>query len=71
MKSETKIIVFVPSVIKPQPPKKPRINKHLLEAMKLIIITLIIWLQPEATIAIALVKLLFIILDWLNQKDNS
>ena len=68
---ETKIIVVVPSLTQSQPPKKTKINPHLLKATSLIMITLISWLNPEATIAIALVKLLFIILGWLTQKDNS
>ena len=65
---ENKIIVFVIPTTQPKPPKKTKINPHLLKAISLITITLISWLQPEATIAIALVKLLFIVLDWFNQK---
>ena len=68
---KTKIIIIVPSTTQPQPPKKPKIDRHLLKAIRLIIITLIIWLNPEATIAIALVKLLFICVEWLNQKNLS
>ena len=68
---ETKIIVFVPSVIQSQPPKKLKINQYLLKAIALIIITLVTGLNPEATLAIALIKLLFLILDWLIPKNNS
>ncbi len=65
---ETKIIIVVPCVTKPQPPKKPKINPSLLKAIAITTITLISWLNPEATIAIALIRLLFILLQWLNQN---
>ncbi len=68
---ETKIIVFVSSTTQPQPPKKPKINPHLLKAISFILITVISWLQPEAAIAIFLIKLFFIVVGWLNQKDDS
>ncbi len=60
-----------PNTTQPQPPKNPKINPHLLKAISLMIITVISWLQPEAAILIFLVKLIFIFLDWLNQKGNS
>jgi hypothetical protein len=72
--TETTIFVFVSSPViqkhKFKPPKKPKIDKYLLKAIALIIITLVSWLNPGATVAIALVKLLFLVLEWLNQKDN-
>ena len=71
-KTETKIfIIILYLIIQQQPPKKAKFNQHLLKAISFTIITLISWLNPEAVIAIYLVKLLFIILDWLNQKDKS
>ncbi len=66
--SETKIIIVVSSVKQSPPPKKPNINPAILKAISIIVITLISWLNPEATIAIALIKLLFILLEWLNQN---
>ncbi len=68
---ENQIIVFVTSTTQPQPPKKPKINPHLLKAISLMMITLISWLQPEAAIAIFLIKLFFIVIGWLNQKDKN
>lgn len=65
---ETKITLVVPSVEQSQPPKKPKIDSTILKAIALIINTLIILLNPEATIAIALIKLLFILLEWLNNN---
>lgn len=65
--SETKIIIIVPLEQSP-PPKKPKIDPALIKAMSIAILTLISWLNPEATIAIALIKLLFILLEWLNQN---
>ena len=66
--SENKIIIVVPSVEQPQPPKKPKLNPSFLKAISLIIITLISWLNPEATIVVALIRLLLILLEWLNQN---
>ena len=65
--SETKIIIIVPLEQSP-PPKKPKIDPALIKAMSIAILTLISWLNPEATIAIALIELLFILLEWLNQN---
>ena len=65
---ETKIIIVVPPTVQPQPPKKPKVNKSLLKAIALITITIVSWLNPKVTIAIALVKLLFIWLEGLNQN---
>jgi len=48
--------------------KKPKLNPTILKVISLIVVTLIIWLNPEATIVIFLVKLLFILLEWLNQN---
>ena len=66
--SKTKIIIVVPSIEQSPPPKKPKINPAILKAISIIVITLISWLNPEATIAIALIKLLFILVEWLNHK---
>ncbi|MDJ0693430.1 hypothetical protein [Mastigocoleus sp. MO_188.B34] len=55
----------------PKSPKKPKINPYLLKAIAFIFTTLIAWLLPEAPVAIALIKLLFFILEYLNQKRNS
>ena len=66
--SETKIIIVVPAVEQSPPPKKPKIDPAVLKAISIAILTLISWLNPEATIAIALIELLFILLEWLNQK---
>ena len=51
-----------------QSPKKPKINPHLLKLIKLIILTLLGWLNPEVPLAIFLVNLLFIVVGWLNDK---
>ena len=64
---ESKIVVIVQQS---QLPKKPTINKFLLKAIALFAITLISWLNPEATIAIAMIKFFFIFLEWLNRKEN-
>lgn len=68
---ETKINIIVSSTTQPQPAKKTKIDRHLLKATSLIIITIISWLNPEATIAILLSKLFFIFLDWFNQQENA
>lgn len=66
--SETKIIIVVPAH-EPRPePKKPKANPVIIKATRLISITLINVLFPEATIGIVAIKLLFILLEWLNQK---
>ena len=63
---ETKIIIIVP-VKDPTPtPKKSKIDPKILKAINFIVITIISWLNPEATIAIFSIKLLFILLEWLN-----
>lgn len=54
--------------MKPVKQTETKINPAILKAIALILITLISWLNPEATIAIALIKLLFIFLEWLNQN---
>ena len=66
--SETNIIVVVPAEEKSQAVKQQKINPSLLKAFSITIITLISWLNPEATIAILLVRLLLILLEWLNHK---
>lgn len=66
MKSKTKIVVIISSATPSQIPKKPKINQFLLKIISLIIITLISGLNPEAIIGIFLIKLLFIVLQWLN-----
>lgn len=43
-------------------------NKKLRQISSLIIITLVGWLNPEATLAIALIKLLFSLWDLLTEK---
>ena len=68
--SATKIIVIVPFPEHPQPPKQPRVNPFVLKAVSIIIITLISWLAPEASIAIFLFRLLFILLGWLNHQQK-
>jgi hypothetical protein len=68
---ETKFIIVVSSIEKPELPKKPKINPSFLKAISIIVITLISWLNPEATIAIAVIKLLFILLEWLNQNHSK
>ncbi|WP_027846849.1 hypothetical protein [Mastigocoleus testarum] len=55
----------------PKPSKKSKINSYLLKAITVILTTLIAWLLPEAPLAIALIKLLLFILEYLNQKRNS
>ena len=74
--SQTKLKMLTkPKTVKssrsPKPPKKPKINPYLLKANAVILTTLIAWLLPEAPLAIALIKLLFFILEDLNQKRNS
>ncbi|MEO1670466.1 MAG: hypothetical protein AAFR77_06705 [Cyanobacteria bacterium J06631_2] len=66
--SETKIVIVVPAVEQPAPPKKPRVDPVILQAICLVLITLVSWLNPEATIAIFLIHLLFLLLAWLNQN---
>ena len=65
---ETKIIVVIPAVVKPQTPKQPKIPPLLLKIITLTVITTISWLSPEAIIAIGGVQLFFILLEWLNQN---
>jgi hypothetical protein len=69
--TESTIIIVVSSIEKPELSKKPKINPSFLKAISLIVITLISWLNPEATIAIAVIKLLFILLEWLNQNQSK
>ncbi|MGB3694171.1 MAG: hypothetical protein WA865_05670 [Spirulinaceae cyanobacterium] len=65
---ETKIIIVIPAVKQPQPAKKPKIHPSILKAIAITTITLISWLNPEAAIAIALIRLFFILFQWLNQN---
>ena len=66
---ETKIIIIVPKRDR-SPAKKPKLNPAILKATCLILITAISWLNPEATIAIASIKLLFILLEYLDQNKT-
>ncbi|MGK7895745.1 MAG: hypothetical protein AB4372_19555 [Xenococcus sp. (in: cyanobacteria)] len=68
IKPENKIIIVVPAVEKPQPPKKPKINSWVLKVLSVIIITVIGWLAPEAAITIFLIRLLLILIQYFNQK---
>ncbi len=47
----------------PKSTKKSRINPHLFKIIRLVVITLISWLNPEMPLVIFLIRLLFIILD--------
>ena len=67
---ETKIIIVVSSLEKSRSPKKSKINPSILKAISIMVITLISWLNPEATIVIALIRLLFVLLEWLNQSKS-
>ncbi len=69
--SETKIIIVVSAVEESQPRKKTQINPWILKIASVIIITVISWLTPEAAIAIFLIRLLFILLEWLNKKEEK
>ncbi|MEM7759095.1 MAG: hypothetical protein AAF298_13355 [Cyanobacteria bacterium P01_A01_bin.40] len=66
--NETQIIIVVPVSDRTPEVKKPKINPAILKAISFIVITIISWLTPEATIAIFLIKLLFMLLEWLNQN---
>ena len=66
--SESKIIIVVPAVEKSQPAKKSKINPWILKVFSVIIITVIGWLAPEAAITIFLIRLLLILIQYLNQK---
>ncbi|MEO0927077.1 MAG: hypothetical protein AAFY63_14510 [Cyanobacteria bacterium J06643_13] len=66
--NETKIIIIVPAVEQPAPPKKPKVDPAILKAISLVLITLVSWLNPEAAIAIFLIRLLFLLLAWFNQN---
>ena len=68
IKPETKIIIVFPELEKPQPPKKPKINPWILKFLSVTIITVMSWLTPEAAITLFLIRLLLIVLQWLNQK---
>lgn len=54
----------------PKPNNSPRINPHLIKEITSIVTTLIIYFQPEAAIAIALTRLVWIFLEELNQKGK-
>ena len=69
--NETQIIIVVPVIDRTPTPKKPKINPTILKAINFIVITIISWLNPEATIAIFLIKLLFMLLEWLNQNQTK
>ncbi len=69
--NETQIIIVVPVIDRTPTPKKPKVNPAILKAINFIVITLISWLNPEATIAIFLIKLLFMLLEWLNQNQTK
>lgn len=71
MKQDTKIIVVVVSEEKPQPPKKPQIDPSLLKAFSITVITLVSWLNPEAIFLILTVRLLLILLEWLNNQHKG
>ena len=66
--NKTKIIVVVPVSDRTPKPKKPKIHPVILKAVSFIVITIISWLAPEATLAVFLIKLLFMLLEWLNQN---
>ncbi len=66
-----KIIELPKSPKQSKQTKQPKINPYLIKFFELIITTIIIWLLPESTIAIALIKLLFFCLEWLTQKGNK
>ncbi|MEM6611639.1 MAG: hypothetical protein AAF652_05180 [Cyanobacteria bacterium P01_C01_bin.72] len=66
--NETKIIIVVSAVEQPAPSNQPKVNPAILKAISLVLITTVSWLNPEATIAISLIRLLFLLLAWLNQK---
>lgn len=65
---KTKIRIVIFSIDKSQVSKKPKINPSIFKAISIIVITLISWLNPEATIAIVIVRLLFLVLEWLNEN---
>ncbi|MEL7076517.1 MAG: hypothetical protein AAGK10_18760 [Cyanobacteria bacterium J06555_3] len=66
--NENKIIIVVPAVEQLAPPKKPKVDPAILKAISLMLITLVSWLNPEATIAIFLIRLIFLLLAWFNQN---
>ena len=66
--NRTKIIIVVPVSDRTSEPKKPKIHPVILKVISLMVITIISWLTPEAPIAIFLIKLLFILFEWLNQN---
>ena len=66
--SETKIKEVISSEDKSEPEKQTKINPSLLKAFSITVITLISWLNPEATLLILIVRLLLISLEWLNQN---
>ena len=61
--SETRMIIVALSIEESKPSKKPKINPGILKAIALIIITIISLLNPEAKIVIALIRLLFILVE--------
>jgi len=66
--NETKIIIVVFPVEQPAPPKKSKVDPAILKAVSLVLVTLVSWLNPEATIAIFLIRLIFLLLAWFNQN---
>ncbi|MEL6438101.1 MAG: hypothetical protein AAFQ80_02425 [Cyanobacteria bacterium J06621_8] len=67
--NENKVIVVI--LDRTSPNQKPPLNPAIFKTIRLIMITLISWLNPEAAIAIFLIKLLFILLEWRNQNNRS
>jgi len=50
--------------------KKPKLNPAILKVASFIVISTINWLYPEVPIAVFLIKLLFMLLESLNQNKN-
>ncbi|MEL6438342.1 MAG: hypothetical protein AAFQ80_03650 [Cyanobacteria bacterium J06621_8] len=69
-RSKIKIIFLIPAAEKSQKSRKSIINPQVLKSISVIIITLSNWLYPETAIAILLIRLLFILLEWLNQNKK-
>ena len=67
--NETTIIIVVPVHDRTPQAKKPKIHPVILKTIRFIVITIISWLAPEAAIALFLIKLLFLLLEWGNQNQ--
>ena len=51
-------------------PKPPKFNPTFLKVIFLTLVTIVGWLNPEATLIIYLLKLSFILLEKLNKKQQ-